>query len=398
MAVRTWLLGGIFLASAAGCSGASTDSKPQSAAGSGGGGDASQGGQVGKGGANSSTSTSLDDYPTAYATALCRVFERCWTAFTDGVGDDCVAYLEKVARAGRFNRVRDAVNEGRLSYQPEALSACVAALEQASCADVDLLACSDLVIGQKQAGESCELDEECAGDTQCLVQSSCPGSCGPRAKLGEACSEFNECERGLSCAEDALGDGSCVETAQLGEMCGSLRPCAGLLRCEGLDRSTPLPTGTCRSNVVPHDGEEGAACDGLGATLCRPGLVCTFLQEDGQTVGRCQPSATSGGACTFSTPSPCPKGEYCHIETALGVKPPTGTCKATPKLGETCRYGTIHVAPCALDQECHPETNVCVQGKQLGEACTVDEECFSGDCDAGGQCVAYLECESAAAE
>jgi hypothetical protein len=170
------------------------------------------------------------------------------------------------------------------------------------------------------------------------------------------------------------------------------------LYCQGADVGSVELTGTCVERALPHDGEAGAACDGAGVDrLCKPGLVCTFVQENGETVGRCQPQAASGGACTYSMPDACPPSEYCHIETALGVKPVTGTCAPRPDLGETCRYGTVHVAPCGVDRVCHPDSGVCVTAKHLDEACTNGQECMSGACDDSGRCVALLECEEAAA-
>ncbi len=171
-----------------------------------------------------------------------------------------------------------------------------------------------------------------------------------------------------------------------------------MLFCAGNDTSAPEPSGTCVTRGLPHDGEQGESCDGIGVdTLCKPGLVCTIEQVNGEVVGRCQPQADSGGACSFAIPDACPPGEYCHIETELGVKPATGTCRAQPKLGQACRYGTIHTAPCGngIDQLCHPDTEVCVTAKGNGEACTHDQECVATDCDDSGHCAARLECEAA---
>lgn len=401
MAVKSGLLCGLVAVTLVACGG--TDSNKGNSGGAGGatsGGASSGGTSAGgapKGGSSAvGSDTPLADFPRVYAAALCRSFERCWTLFSDAAGgiDGCTALVERVATEDIYANLQKAVEAGRVTYHPSELPGCLQALDAASCDEFDQTTCAGLFTGTTATGEACELDEECAGDAQCLVQDSCPGSCGRRASAGQPCTEQNACDAGLKCvtSDDAQ---TCVNPVKLGESCGPSVPCAGLLYCKASTTATD-GTGTCVSRAVGHTGEEGASCDGFGVEpLCEPGLTCSFVQENGESVGRCSPRATSGGACTYSAPDACPEGEYCHIDTELGVKPAAGTCQPQPKLGETCRYGTIWTAPCAETALlCHPDTDVCAVGKHIGETCTAAGECFNGDCT-GGQCRSPLECEAA---
>lgn len=403
MAVKRGIFCGLVAITLVACG--STDGNKGNDAGGATSGGASSGGATSNGGAPKGGSASvgndtpLADFPRVYAAALCRSFERCWTLFSDAAGgiDGCTQLVERLATEDLLANLQAAVEDGRVTYHPSELPGCVQALDAASCEEFDETTCAQLFTGATATGAACELDEECAGVAQCLVQDSCPGRCGPRAAAGQGCTEQNACEAGLKCVDG--GDAKiCVNPVKLGEACGTSVPCAGLLYCKPSTTATD-GTGTCVSRAVGHTGEEGASCDGLGAEpLCKPGLTCTVVQEDGVSVGRCAPRATSGGACSYSTPDACPEGEYCHIETELGVKPATGTCQPQPKLGETCRYGTIWTAPCSdAGHLCHPDTGVCAVGKHIGEACTASGECFNGDCTSG-QCRSPLECEVAAAE
>jgi hypothetical protein len=390
------LAGGLLAVVLAACSGKDTNrSGPNSLGGA-------SGAAGAAGSASIGPSTPLEDVADVYAAALCSAYARCWTALidaTDGLRG-CERLLGRLSEASLFRHITSAVDDGRISYHPEQLPACVRAIESATCAGYDDVVCPEIFVGSKLTGEACELDEECAGDAQCLVEDSCPGACGPRRALGNACSDANRCAAGLRCASSPDATRVCVEPAKLAEECGTYRPCAGLLFCAGAEAGSTELSGTCVERRLAHDGEEGAPCDGLGAeTLCKLGLVCSFVQENGETVGRCQPSATAGGPCIYSMPDACPSDQYCHIDTELGVKPATGTCTPLPKLGEVCRYGTIHVARCGdgIEQVCHPDTDVCVAIKRLGEPCTSGQECATRDCDSSGHCAALLECEEAAA-
>jgi hypothetical protein len=122
-------------------------------------------------------------------------------------------------------------------------------------------------------------------------------------------------------------------------------------------------------------------------------LVCTTALEGDEVVGRCQARVASGAACTYSTPDACPDGEYCRITSETGVKPATGTCQKSPKLGEECRWGTFYITSCDDEQYCDTDTKLCTAIHHLGEPCTSDDGCFSSTC-VDGKCISRIECEA----
>jgi hypothetical protein len=321
----------------------------------------------------------LDHYAESYARATCEVFSRCFGALVLDI-PGCTESLKLAINEQAVPEIDEAIAAGRIDYHADKLAACVEQISTASCDEAAFEKCNDVFVGKTKLGEACTVDLECEGLGQCQVDGACPGTCAAAAKLGEPCSRFNSCQRGLKCSDSTQ---MCVATAKLGEACVYLGDCSGYALCH---------EGTCISRGSLDTSAEGGPCESLTGPGCQAGLVCTTALEGDEVVGRCQPKVASGAACTYSTPDACPDGEYCRITSETGVKPATGTCQKSPKLGEECRWGTFYSTSCDEEQYCDTDTTLCTSINHLDEACASDAGCFSDTC-AGGKCVPRIECE-----
>lgn len=344
------------------------------------------GGQSSGGGTSVGPNTPLTDYAHLYAASTCVLLERCLNGAAVALGD-CTEALELALREQVVTVIDQAVRDGRVVYDSRELPGCLAALEKASCDEVLFGECRGVFMGTKKAGESCVLDLECADQQQCAVSNSCPGSCAPAGKAGEACSTYNRCAPGFACASDL-----CVKAAKLGEACGGDVRCQGYGFCSGFDATTPGDTGTCVArNELATSGQD-EPCEPFSEPLCKAGFVCTTKLEGDIVVGSCQKPVASGAACTYSTPDPCPRGEYCSITSPVGVKPATGACRATLKVGETCLFEGVRVAACETGAKCDVDSKLCVATSHLDGPCSSDTGCYSDTC-VDGKCVPRVECE-----
>ncbi len=242
-----------------------------------------------------------------------------------------------------------------------------------------------------ESGPSCSLDLECANG-YCATEGQCPGACAPRGKAGDTCTPRG-CADGLRCITNLQDAGHCVESVGLGETCSAQQPCRGYTVCAGLGDNTVNDTGTCATRASLRTVKQGELCESLDDLLCEENLVCATTLENGIVVGRCQPKAKSGAACTYSTPDQCPNGEYCRISSATGVKPATGECRKSPLVGEECRYGTVFSATCPVNAYCDIDSKVCTRTKALDEACSRASDCASRSCR-DGKCALNLDCST----
>jgi hypothetical protein len=370
------------------CSGGTSknDATASGGQGSAGAGQGQSGGSTSGGATSVGPNAPLTDYPRLYAASTCVLLQRCLSGVAAEV-EACTDSFELALRDQVTPVLDQAVKEGRVAYNPKGLPECLAALEKASCDEVLFGECSGVFTGTKKTGESCVLDLECADQQQCAVSDRCPGSCAPAGKQGEACSTYNRCAPGFTCASEL-----CVKTAKLGEACGADVKCQGYGFCSGFEATTPGDMGTCVArNELATSGQD-EPCEPFSEPLCKAGFVCTTKLEGDVVVGSCQKPVASGAACTFSTPDPCPRGEYCSITSAVGVKPATGACQPQPKVGETCLFEGSRAATCESGSKCDVDSTLCVASSHLGGPCTKDGGCYSDTC-VDGKCVPRVECE-----
>ena len=310
----------------------------------------------------------IEDLPAAYARATCDIFEECFGSFADGVFDDCVGILRSQIEDQTLPLWESAIAAGTLEYDGAAANRCLDAVRSASCGDVTITprSCENVFVGSVALGSSCATSEECAGEAYCMVESMCPGTCTATRGSGMPCADDDECNTDLVCIS-----GSCGTPVGEGASCTDEDECAGLLSCFN-DRCTSFPD-------LATAGM-GDACDPEAGTLCRAGLSCVIVGFDPatETVNwECVGRSSSGGACNFGIPDPCPGGQACDADIGTGSF--EGTCQALPTAGMPCE------TECAGDLECLEGT--CRALQRLGSSCTSGDECYSSECS-GGVCVA----------
>lgn len=207
------------------------------------------------------------------------------------------------------------------------------------------------------------------GATDSGVGGSTGGTGGTTSKLGAKCTKDAECGTGLTCL-----------LANSGAMDGE-GPAKGL--CTTECSADPSVCGQFGTNVtcLTYDNGKGYCMEGctfgdatpnassFDSKKChgRQDMVCNALL-----------SSEKKGAC--SAPDyECPKGEACATDNTC--HPIASIC--TPR----CNVD----AECGSGLKCNPKTGLCtsqpITGKTLGEACTVDEDAGTNDCQ--GVCLNF---------
>ncbi len=257
----------------------------------------------------------LEQFSTAAMDAVCD-----WAVGCRNMPDaaTCRRFLDPKQYDTR--RAEDAVAAGRMSYDPAAGGACIAATAAAGCAATPFSdpSCGRLFTGLVVEGDACTSDYECAGgaaceDAVCQVQ-CCLGRCGPPvdppespslAAVGEPCQSHGDCRVGAYCETD----GRCAAMPdQPGQRCligcarGDLYCDVDLLSCRefaGLDQPCDATGATappcapawsfCDRVCRPRPGA-GEPCD--DQRLCVPTTWCAN--------GACQARGGPGDACVES--------------------------------------------------------------------------------------------------
>ena len=252
-----------------------------------------------------------------------------------GIGSesDCVSALRQLH--GPPEQFRAAVEAERLKLDTCEVSSCLDAVESSSCGklfrfvqDGDfrrISACTNALVGQRQASDSCTVGESCASGLSC--QSSDSVNCGG------TCQETENELRGTTCGGNRCGSDQycdpsielCRDLKDAGSDCQSSSVCAFDTICQS-GSCTEIETGV----------SEGGACS-TRTKLCQPGLICNF--SEGQT---CRPPVEEGEGCP--TGFECKPSLYCD------------------------------------------SNNTCQPGKPGGQDCSSDGQCISGTC-ADGTCL-----------
>jgi hypothetical protein len=401
---KHWFWGAPLVFSLA-CGGESDDFGPapkggsagQATGGTSGGSAGSKGGSAGSAG-KAGGSIPLEDTPKAYATAYCSLLERCEGFLFELVTayEDCVTLTEERLRQAGLDALTEAVDDGRVEYHGELMQACLDAVDMRACDTLTtrgIPECEAALRGTAAEGESCELNEECEGSLICETDGSCPGSCVDRYAAGEECAADDDCADGLVCSKLTL---HCAKPAQAGEACegGVEVQCDAGLFCGGADAAMMQP-GVCAPFSSVALGGQGAACDPGGGSLCESGLSCVLVGlESDALVWECRTPAVPGGGCGIGLPEDCADGEYCPL-AVLDVLAGTVTakCTALPAAGEPCATRPLG----ALMPACSPYARCggdgkCSDFRDLGESCTNDDVCYSGQCS-GGACEPAHACE-----
>jgi hypothetical protein len=337
----------------------------------------------------------FDDLPARFASAQCRLLERCYGPIYGlfYTFEDCTTRNEAAFRDGGFGALEAAVDAKTVKYDGEQAAKCLDILANRACTEINqrtISECEAALTGSVEPGGDCNIDEECTGSRICEMTDQCPGSCVERYVAGHECAEHDECADGLVCSE---ATDRCVAPAGDGEACGGgIEPqCDGGYLCEHEDAAAGQ-TGTCRpvDDIEEHGVNE--TCRPSVGELCEEGASCV-VNSLGPTF-TCKAIPATGGTCGLGFPENCPVGEYCPLsdaELALGIF--EAQCEPLPQIGEPCATRPTFIpARCEPYARCDQPTGTCLGLRDLGESCSSDELCHSGNCEDGG-CAPLRACQ-----
>lgn len=312
---------------------------------------------------------------------------------------------------------RDAIEAGRLDYDPVQAKACAAA-SVGSCDNMAALAygtraadpaCAGVVTGALGLGDECHPDStnyagECA-EGHCAA-TACPSTC--QAFAGEG----DECDLLASLCDPAQffcnGQGECQPFVEPGEPCPARNECAAGDFCHGIDDQTYLcttptavgeacgPSDSCADLSVCLDGEctaqvaLGQACTWTGN--CPSGSFCNgtcraYVELDGDcTVDSCSPGLTCVDTVCLAQgrvgdDCPCEEGLWCNEQ---------GQCQGPGQVGDDCSLAAANSCPVPLF--CHPQTLKCSEPAAQDDACSM--RAATDSCQPGLHCVCKQGCAS----
>jgi hypothetical protein len=205
---------------------------------------------------------------------------------------------------------------------PDALDACVAAINANGCSDLSAgTGACVFTTGSLPSGSTCATDSQCQSGTCNLMAgdggfSSC-GTCYSTSGIGQACMG-RSCGAGAACAYAGGNGDTCVAVTLSG---------AG---------------GTCDGQA--HQCDPGLVCGTTTHACAAPGAAGTPCNYDSDCAASlvCPPSATGGFACA----SPGQAGARCtqdtHCATGLGCDTNAGTCGPVTYVaaGQACSGST----------------------------------------------------------
>lgn len=340
-------------------------------------------------------SVALADLPGEFAAAQCTLFERCLEPVIHIFFslEECGTLYERAALDSGLRDLEAAVEAGTVKYDGKKAAKCLDIIANRNCADMHqrtIEECEAALAGTVAAGGDCELDAECSGSMICEIADQCPGTCVERYGAGEVCAENDECADGLVCSNATM---RCIAPVGDGEACGGgIEPdCDGGFLCVGEDEGNAQP-GTCTplDEVVQHG--VGEPCSPSVGELCEEGLSCVL--ESLLLTFTCKSIPASGGECGIGFPEHCPAGEYCPLGDADFQNDDfVSNCVPLPQVGEACAVRPVASQPaCEAYARCDTPTGMCLGLRGLGESCSSNDLCYSGNCENGG-CAPLRACQ-----
>lgn len=336
----------------------------------------------------------------------------------------------------RCETVSELLDLPNVELDPDAVAACIAALEAASCGELVTHGfeidpgCSQYLAGTLGEGEACHggVVSDCAPGLSCVSDGgTCPGSCvavpapcsegscgadafctldgcQPRAALGEACDEtkieLNNMSDRACVAGSHCEDSVCVADLGLGAQCFDLdvHACGdGACMCPDLEHCDEPTDYTCapaRGEDEPCSGTfdcaEGLFCDFYAGNRCAarggPGEACndsfgtclhTLVCVDGtcvdeQDIISDMPMLAAGESCNGG--GSCPLGMACTCDDADCLD---RHCVPAPGLGENCDKQAFDGHSCSEGLCDILASHTCVRPGAAGEACPVDGLTFA---------------------
>ncbi len=307
----------------------------------------------------------------------------------DGVVDDLAPCAEGTCIAGRCVVVEDAgppiVKDA--GPPPDVYTCSAANCPAPSACDPQANRC--VAAGSVPEGGACVADSTCAGSV-CATSGMVPAAWLDAGRFcTRTCCASSDCAAGSVCAAAGTGARYCVKARALGIAALGTKAvgesCAGPEAC----RSGRCEAGTC-ADVCCTD----ASCG--GGRRCTVAAVVTGASA--VTAMHCRPSSGSSGAaanrrCLDNTE--CASGVCRQVSTNL-LEPNLcmAPCCSSAACGTATGFLSVYALRCSYDRPsgvssvvatCREGANV--GGKRIGEACTVDGDCFSNQCDSRiGKC------------
>jgi hypothetical protein len=345
-----------------------------------------------EGGGEPAVSVPLDEVPSKFAATYCTMLHLCNPLSYQALFavDDCDQFIEKQFREQRFADIARSISARKTVYDGVSAVTCIggdlAAFTASSCQywwDLEAVPlCERMFAGTRTAGDTCDIDAECGIGRACIVQNNtCPGVCTARLALGMACAHDENCIEGLVCSTATK---ECANPAGEGEPCGGgVAPqCRRTHWCLGEDIGNGR-AGVCKTELETLSGAEGAPC-ALAGPFCQGGLSCVVEGSDSAgLVARCRARLSSDGDCHVGRPNQCPDGEYCPLASSdLAAGNFSASCQPLPAKGEVCAPDSSDVR-CTAGLRCDPDTNQCAALGDIGQICSTDALCYSGNCGNG---------------
>ncbi|WP_437317518.1 hypothetical protein [Sorangium sp. So ce385] len=230
------------------------------------------------------------DFFSRYAKALCDRTFACCDAATRAAHDLDASSAD--ACASDLEAILVAVTGGEVNgtFVPEKAEACLAEVDAAPCAELQILgvllgvndgftpSCLAAWDGSVPEGGTCATDWDCARD-RCLYTGDASGqrtsACKAKAAAGEPCSSTFDCDEALRCDQPSPPDeGTCAPRLAVGGSCEGSLDCQEELHCEdGTCQARQQAGGPCASD---GDCAAGTACDGATcAPLGAAGAPCS---------------------------------------------------------------------------------------------------------------------------
>lgn len=314
----------------------------------------------------------LTELESSYYELFCQKAMECpdnWIVTKLDSVDECIELIQ--SQGDMDDGLADlvgAVDGGNTEYDGEQAKTCMEETLALSCeafhGSGQPESCQSVFTGLLADGESCRLDEECAGGW-CDTREACPGVCATEAIEGESCEGGIQCAEGFTCLE-----GMCaVEPDPLpeGEDCSEHWCAYGLF---------------CNSDMICEAWRGvGESCQ--GDWYCQAELMClqgecsevTLVDQEGVD---CDPY--SGVICD----------PFAGLSCAMEMQTESfDTCVVSPQAGEACFDQDAGLfIQCDMTQEiyCDFESGNCEEKKAGGEACTASEQCLSGYCQMDDTC------------
>lgn len=347
-----------------------------------------------------------EEYGETRNEALCHRQARCGEIRDE---EACVRarseWNQALREAGMepYAQFEGSLEAGRTRFDEDRAEECVELIRDSSCEqsleEVTSAEACRVLVGQRQDGEACLINEDCGVASYCALETEravCDaGTCKPLPGLGEKVPGYNnihDCAPGLSPDENSvcqptsgengpcqnslrcavgltcdMGLQQCRRRGRVGESCGGgERPCLSHLRCA---------EGSCRE--LANVGESCTLSRQWGSSWtsdCKRDLFCDAAPDTSQ--GTCQTRRGKGSECRDY--SECQTGLFCDQRAGQQSR----TCQEGVGVGGKCDTAT-----CAPGLTCNLETNTCARRGQEGEACEMTNNGVSFTCTAGLACI-----------